>query len=128
MLLSTETTASPTGREVPFQERQRVPTLNIVDDGLHRYWFEFEGAPEGVTFGLVLTTPPWKLIGVGVTGFDETDCRAMISEKLLRGGPMPPLRRVVRDIDMSTLDERHVLPNMGVAVWRGIWFPEGYQD
>jgi len=32
---------------------------------------------------------------------------------------------VIEDIDVSTLDEDHVLPNIGVVSRPGIWFPNG---
>jgi hypothetical protein len=35
---------------------------------------------------------------------------------------MFPIRSVIEDVDVSTLDQR-VRPNMLVPIWRGIWFP-----
>jgi hypothetical protein len=45
----------------------------------------------------------------------------------LRGEPLPTISRIVPDMDVSTLDQNHVIPNMGVVVWRGIWFPLAFQ-
>ncbi len=30
------------------------------------------------------------------------------------------------DVDISRLDQNHVVPNIGIAAVRGIWFPLGY--
>jgi hypothetical protein len=30
---------------------------------------------------------------------------------------------VTEDVDIQTLDQGHVLPNMGVPSERGVWFP-----
>jgi hypothetical protein len=33
------------------------------------------------------------------------------------------LTAIVPDIDIRTLDEKHVIPNIGPVVFRGVWFP-----
>ena len=39
---------------------------------------------------------------------------------------VPAVSEVVADVDVSTLDEGHILPNIGVVIWRGIWWPPGF--
>jgi hypothetical protein len=34
---------------------------------------------------------------------------------------------VIEDIDIATLDPKHVLPNMADPSQPGIWFPVGYR-
>lgn len=98
---------------------------------LVRYWFEFDLA------GLEPTpTPPgvvqldgdtlahrfcWR--GVGVTGFDESDCIALLVE-VIAPEAVPPILRSTKDVDVSTLhlDDRWVGAPI-VPVWRGVWFP-----
>ena len=79
---------------------------------LRRFWFEFRGAdiPLGYT------------MGCGVTAFDEDDAADLIRGRI---GRLPEVARVIADVDASTLDEGHVLPNMDAPVWRGVWFPMG---
>jgi hypothetical protein len=48
---------------------------------------------------------------------------ALLRQQVFDGGPLPPTRRVIEDVDVSTLDAGHVRPNMGVPVWRGVWWP-----
>lgn len=38
-------------------------------------------------------------------------------------GVQPAVTDVIVDVDVSTLDKSHVLPNMGSTVVRGVWFP-----
>jgi hypothetical protein len=32
------------------------------------------------------------------------------------------------EVDVSMLDEGHVIPNMEPPVWRGVWFTRGYSQ
>jgi hypothetical protein len=47
----------------------------------------------------------------------------LLREQVFRGEPMPEILEVSQDIDVSTLDSGHVLPNIGSVVNRGVWFP-----
>jgi hypothetical protein len=86
---------------------------------MRRYWFEFvyEGY-EDIPFGLRM--------GCGVTASTQDEALGLIKERVFEGRELPPILRVVSDVDISTLDEGHVRPNMGIPVVRGIWFPLGY--
>jgi hypothetical protein len=102
-----------------------------VEQGLRRFWFEFEVSPPDVVPRSLDGPDHWKSIqrlrnGVGVTGYDEADCLGLIQANVMGRDELPPIRRVVPDVDVSTLDEGHVLGNLGVPVWRGIWYPKGY--
>ncbi len=72
---------------------------------LRRFWFRTE-------IGL----------GYGVTAFSRSD-----AEQLLRDRGYPdnsrPIIEVVEDVDVSALDQSHVLPNSGPVVVRGVWYP-----
>ena len=41
-------------------------------------------------------------------------------------GELPTIAVLIEDVDVSTLDAGHVLPNMSPPVRRGVWFPLGY--
>jgi hypothetical protein len=79
---------------------------------LTRYWVTFSKSP----------APSPLNIGCGVTAFGFEDALQLMKERF---GPdsLKLVVRYVEDIDVSTLDPGHVLPNMGVASNRGIWFP-----
>lgn len=83
---------------------------------LVRFWFEFE-TPE----------PPQRWVPrVGVTAWTVDDARLMVSERLLGGRELPHVIALIENVDVSTLDENHVVPNMDPPNERGIWYPRGY--
>jgi hypothetical protein len=57
----------------------------------------------------------------GVTAIDVDDALGLIGR--LDPAPLPSVARVVEDIDVSTLDAGHVLPNTGPPNRRRVWFP-----
>jgi hypothetical protein len=72
---------------------------------LTRYWFRTSGSR-----------------GYGVTGYSLKD-----AEDLLREFGYPAsgdsFIEVVENVDVQTLDQSHVVPNIGPVNFRGIWFP-----
>lgn len=106
-----------------------------MEAGLRRYWFVFDVAPfepnqgPGISLdGPEVWTPEARVRGgVGVTGSDESECLNLVRSRIFLDAPMPPVLRVIEDVDVSTLGE-HVLQTMEVPVWRGIWFPRGFGD
>lgn len=91
---------------------------------LRRYWFV--GSSED----------PYGTSGLGVTAFSKEDARAVLREVL------PPLLSqafsswrqwtlealetadVIEDIDVRLLDHGHIIPNMGLVIDRGVWWPK----
>ena len=83
---------------------------------LHRYWVKFG-------FSMADPHPPGTLLGCGVTAHDQEDALMILRDRVFRGGTLPEVECVIEDVDMSTLDAKHVLPNMGNQFQRGVWFP-----
>lgn len=83
---------------------------------LHRYWFTFVKS----------ASPSVLNIGCGVTAYDEGDAREMLREKVFPLYGIREILGVVKDIDVSSLDEGHVKPNIGPSSNRGVWFPYLY--
>lgn len=84
---------------------------------LVRFWFEFDvnnPLPAGVR------------MGCGVTASSIDDATSLLADRVFKGASVPKITRVVQDVDISSLDAGHVLPNMGLPVRRGVWFPLGY--
>lgn len=86
----------------------------IKNELLHRYWITFDLSDERARHAA---------LGYGVTAFTVADALSLLSRQVFQGGPVPPVAHVVEDVDVSTLDPRHVLPNAADPVRRGIWFP-----
>jgi len=81
---------------------------------LRRYWFTFD--PHA---GF------WRVkLGCGVTATSYDDALALVKERLSIENA-DAVAGCVEDVDVSTLDERHILPNIGDVTRRGIWFPAG---
>jgi len=85
-------------------------------NSLKRFWFKF--AP--------LAQPTPLNLGCGVTALDQEDAIRLLRQKVFLGRTMPKIRQVIENIDISTLDSRHVLPNMGLPHIRGVWYPLDY--
>lgn len=69
---------------------------------LYRFWFR---RPVG--------------LGYGVTAFSVEDAEQLLA----RAGLVRDWTEVVPDVELSTLDPNHVLPNIGGVTFRGVWFP-----
>lgn len=83
-----------------------------------RFWFTFKiNNPEGVV--------PAFVRNYGVTAFEYDDAMDILRKQVFRDTRMPEIESVVPDVDVSTLDPNHVLPNLGIAAARGIWYPRG---
>jgi len=80
---------------------------------LHRFWFRFSFSEK---LGL----------GYGVTAYNYDDAVAILTEIVFSKREFPPIESVLEDVDISTLDQKHVIPNMEAPVWRGIWYPKGF--
>lgn len=80
---------------------------------LHRYWFQFQKSD----------VPSILNTGCGVTAFNEDDAMKLIQEKVFPYYGPREVKEIVVDVDISTLDEGHVIPNMFSPFVRGVWFP-----
>jgi hypothetical protein len=78
---------------------------------LHRFWIEFDSDQAPLSMQL----------GCGVTAYDREDAMRLVADTL--GSKPPQPLRITEDVDVSTLDAGHVLPNMHAPNVRGIWFP-----
>ena len=83
---------------------------------LHRYWF---------TFLSLRPLDPLRL-GCGVTAYGVDDAINILRQTVFVGRGDIKIDSMIADVDITTLDQGHVVPNMDVPVWRGIWFPKGY--
>ena len=86
---------------------------------LTRYWIEFEPSEGDQTWGIFST---W---GCGVTAFTFEEALGMLQEKTRSYGELPEIKQVTEDVDIRTLDQNHVVPNMGDVTIPGVWWPLG---
>jgi hypothetical protein len=83
---------------------------------LHRFWFKFGALKRYKSIRL----------GCGVTARDYDDAITILRETIFAGKEFPQIESFIQDVDLSELDQNHVIPNMEPPVWRGVWFPKGY--
>ncbi|HKA21179.1 MAG TPA: hypothetical protein VKN18_23070 [Blastocatellia bacterium] len=87
---------------------------------MHRFWLE-------VDLAIDEEHPAGLLIGCGVTANAYDDALALVQERVFKASPLPSLKKLIDDVDTSSLNAGHVLPNIGIPSIRGIWFPLGYE-
>lgn len=88
---------------------------------LVRYWLEFLQ-----TTGSDL--PCDLKQGMGVTARDFDDALDLIQDLVFPDEPMPLVDRIIENVDLDQVLGEEVLANVWAPVWRGIWYPMGFQD
>jgi len=83
-----------------------------VSAKLRRFWFKFKADRHSP-------------LGYGVTAWTVDDARAILRTEVFQSD-LPSGAEIVSDVDVRTLDQGHIIPNMASPAWRGIWFPRGY--
>ena len=63
-----------------------------------------------------------------MTANNYEDTATLLRKRMFCGKELSSIARFVEDIDVSILDQKHVLPNVGMVNVRGIWFPQGYEE
>ena len=91
--------------DLPFVP-QRGATVELKDPRLRRFWFPIPGR-----------------FGIGVTAYtrEEAEGLARTAARDLRWDFTPG--PVAEDVDLRTLDQGHVIPNMRAPNFHGVWFP-----
>ena len=79
---------------------------------MKRFWITFEQVESG---------PPG--LGCGVTAHDVDDAISLIKAEYTQCAGHLAVRSVTADVDVSTLDAKHILPNIGNVFRRGMWWP-----
>ena len=73
---------------------------------LTRYWFRVD-----------------RGYGFGVTAESVVDAELLLASAGFVRGRDFEVVEILEDVDVRTLDQDHVVPNMGPPNFRGIWFP-----
>jgi hypothetical protein len=85
-------------------------------NALRRYWFTFSEPPKFSPLGF----------GCGVTAYDRADAIDILQRHVIAQEPNLIIEEIIEDVDARQLDAGHVIPNMGLVIARGVWFPLGY--
>lgn len=87
---------------------------------LHRFWLRFNISP-GELGQYSSYAGLW--LGCGVTAYSLDDAKSVLTQMIFREDPLPEIEEVVEDVDVGSLDQGRVVPNMGPPNERGVWFP-----
>jgi hypothetical protein len=90
-----------------------------MDLPLNRFWFEFEITNYS-------DYAPGLTIGCGVTAYNYDDALQILVNEFFVSNKMPEITRCVKNVDITELDQNHVVPNMKAPNVRGVWFPISY--
>lgn len=80
------------------------------------FWLQFERSENISVLNL----------GCGVTAYNYDDAIQIVREKLFPARVMPKIVSVLEGVTPSALDQKHVVPNSGNMLVRGVWFPLGF--
>lgn len=85
---------------------------------LKRYWF------------IVFPEAPYGPKNFGATAYSIEHAQALITKALISHGLQVLIPNwndnnieVIENIDIRLLDQGHVIPNMGMVTFEGVWFP-----
>lgn len=78
----------------------------LKNPALRRYWFALPGR-----------------LGIGVTAFSLDEAEALARKACQELGWAFETPEVIQDVDVRTLDQNHVIPNMLPPNFHGVWFP-----
>jgi hypothetical protein len=73
---------------------------------LRRYWFKTK-----------------ERFGFGVTAYSLDDTKRLVDDAARSLAMKYEVLAITEDIDVRTVDQNHVVPNMGAPNFRGVWFP-----
>ncbi len=85
-------------------------------DTMIRYWIEFD-------FTIYDRHTIYIQHGYGVTAENTNEALRLIKEQLFENEELPPVKKIIENVDIRTLDAGHVQPNIGICVFKGIWYP-----
>jgi hypothetical protein len=63
-----------------------------------------------------------------VTAFSYSDALQILNTKMFKDIIIPEITNCTENVDIRTLDQGHVIPNMCSPSERGIWYPLFYHD
>lgn len=62
-------------------------------------------------------------LGCGITAYNEDDVIGIFSKIVVPTYGKREISYITVDVDVSKLDQNHIIPNMSSPAARGVWFP-----
>ena len=73
-------------------------------------------------------SPGGALLGCGVTASSQEEAIVFLKEQVFNVLPFPNIKRCIENVELGSLDQNHMIPNMGDHRQIGIWFPLVYNE
>jgi hypothetical protein len=86
-----------------------------------RFWFEFDFNEYENEI------PPGLFRGCGNTAYNQDQAISFLQNRVFKDVDLPRISKCIENVDIRLLDQGHVIPNMKVPLYIGIWFPLGYE-
>lgn len=100
--------AARTQRRIDDKAPERAAmSEDLSNDLLHRFWFE---CPD--------------CLGYGVTAYTRGEAESIARDAATALGKTFTVTNVIEDVDISKLDQGHVVPNMRAPNFHGLWYPQ----
>ena len=80
---------------------------------MRRYWIQFAGTDLPIGFQM----------GCGITAHTRDDALGLLRAIWPNQARAPVISDVSEDVDIRSLDQKHVTPNVGDITKRGVCFP-----
>ena len=87
---------------------------------LIKYWVTYHGLSMD-------ELPVGAVAGCGVTALGEDDALQLLRTSIFAGRDLPENLTISIVRSEADLDQKHVLPNSGNMLRRGVWFPLGHE-
>jgi hypothetical protein len=84
---------------------------------MHRYWI------------VICPEDKYGPKNIGVSAFSSHQARNIVKEELARikwshiSGEVIDNSDIIEDVDIRLLDQNHIIPNIGVVIRLGVWYP-----
>ena len=87
---------------------------------LIKYWVTYHGLSMD-------ELPMGAAAGCGVTALGEDDALQLLRTSIFAGRDLPENLTIIIVRSEADLNQKHVLPNSGNMLRRGVWFPSGHE-
>lgn len=75
-----------------------------------------------IPYWIVIEMPSGFMYECGVTAYNKADALRLLKNDVFPDAELPEIKEIIEDVDVRTLDEKHVQRNMRPHVFRGVWY------
>lgn len=80
---------------------------------IKRYWIQFSNPPLGNVLAF----------GCGISAIDREHALQILDRRIFSKTGVLQIKSIQNDVDIRSLDQQKIIPNMGDVTAIGVWFP-----